>query len=132
MSRFVLATAMLALAATTAGADVLECKLKVNSNAGGWITDLYYIEWDPGTGEARVMDGVIQHFEGAPIAATISEDTDKKTVFGWKVAAFNQGQNITMRYRAAYFKSTNAVTVKAFPDSAYSGEFEAQGKCRKV
>jgi hypothetical protein len=117
---------------TSANAEVLECRLQPNANAGGWVTDLYYFEYQAGSDTGTVVDGVIQYEEGGPISAKITENTEKKIVFTWKLSVFNQGQNVTMRYRAAHFKGNRSITVKAFPDASYVGEFLASGTCKKV
>ena len=120
------------LLAAPAYADVLECKLKPNADSGGWVTELYYFEYDAGTGTARVEDAVIHSEEGGPIAATISEDTQKKLVLTWDVTMTNStGQTTRMLFRAAYFKADGSVIVRAVP-SGYVDKFEARGKCKKV
>lgn len=131
-SKLLIGAAVLSAFSTVSMAEVLECNLKTNASSGGWVTEVYYFEYEPDGKKARVYDGVIEHFEGAPIAADITENTAKKMVFNWNLATNNQGQTIRMRFRAAYFKTNKSVNIRVFPDSAYVGEFSGEGKCKVV
>lgn len=131
-ARLLFAAVAISAFSNVAVAEVLECNLKTNASSGGWVTEIYYFEYEPNGTKARVYDGVIEHFEGAPVGADITENTAKKMVFNWSLATNNQGQTIRMRFRAAYFKTNKSVNIRAFPDSAYVGEFTGEGKCKIV
>jgi hypothetical protein len=129
--RFALGFCVSAAAATIAHADILECKLAAGSRSGGYVTELYYFEMDESSGDAQVYDALIEHYEGGPVAAKVSEDTNKKRVFAWTVGISNSAGQVTqMRYRAAYFKGDKTVLITATPGGSYDGNFEARGKCK--
>lgn len=121
-----------AFLSNVASAEVLECKIKTNDMSGGYVTDIYYFDTTKNDGSAQVADALIQHFEGGPITAKVTEDTAKKTVFNWNVVMTNStGQVTNMRFRAAYMKGDKSISVRATP-SGFDNNFEGRGKCKVV
>jgi hypothetical protein len=113
-----------------AQAEVIECRMKPDAASGGYITDVYYFEFNAETKVARVNDGVIQYVYKEPIAAKMSESTAKKFVFSWNVLLTNgTGQQTKMQYRAAIFRGNKTITVRATP-GGYDNSFEARGTCK--
>lgn len=130
----ILATAFTALAlfSSPSHALTLDCKLNPAARAGGWVTEQYVLQVDEGQGTARIADAVILSYFDAPIEAKLVENTDKKLVLSWRVQTKSvTGQLVNMSYRAAYSKSTKAITVRAVP-GGYSNDFEARGTCKTV
>mgnify|MGYP001076966942 CR=1 FL=1 len=122
----------MALVPAVSQALTLDCTLNPTQSSSGWVTDRYVLQHDPETGSAVASDAVILHYIGTPVAATVAEDTKAKLVLTWKVRMTNNvGQTTTMLYRAAYFKTTGKITVRAVP-SGYANIFEARGRCRSI
>lgn len=121
------------LLAAPAQSLTLECSIRQTAGGGGYVTETYILQHDPATGEAVVSDGLILHFnDDQPMQAKVSADTDKKLVLTWDVLMRNgSGQTTRMRFRAAYFRDTAAVTIRAVP-AGYSNEFEDRGTCKPI
>jgi hypothetical protein len=127
----IVSTAALICGATQANATLLECNMRPTDTSGGYVTELYFFEYEPGAKEATAADAIIQYYNDGPITAKLSEDTKKKTVFTWNVIMTNStGQQTKMQYRAAYFKADKSITIRATPGGGYVGDFEARGKCK--
>lgn len=134
LNRFlaILASSLFSLP-TVAGALTLECKLPTNNAGGGYITELYVFEFNEETGEALVADGWIMHLNNAPIPAKVSDNSKTKLALTWNlVISNNSGQTTKMQYRAAYFKQTKEVLIRAVPGGGYAGGFEGRGKCKSI
>lgn len=112
----------------------LECTVPASNAGGGYITDLYILQYDEASGLAVVSDGLILYFnDEQPMKAKVSEDTAKKLVLSWKVQMRNStGQTANMQFRASYFKGDKTVIVRAAPGGDYSNNFEGRGRCRSV
>lgn len=112
----------------------LECNMTKSSAGGGFITDVYFFDYDEAKGKALVADALIYHFAGEqPIAAVVSEDTKRKLVFTWRVKiTTNTGQTANMQFRASYFKGDKTVLVRAAPGGDYVDNFESRGTCKPV
>ena len=132
--RFLPATVALFLSSVPSLALTLECNITRSSAGGGYITDIYYFDYDEAQGKAFVADALIYHFNGEqPMVATVSEDTNRKLVFSWRVKVTTQtGQTANMQFRASYFKGDKTVLVRAVPGGDYSNNFESRGKCKAV
>lgn len=112
----------------------LECTILSSNAGGGYITDLYILQYDEASGQAIVSDGLILFFnDEQPMMAKMSEDTARKLVLTWKVQMTNStGQAANMQFRASYFKGDKTVVVRATPGGDYNNNFEGRGKCRSV
>lgn len=132
LPRFALAAFLLAFP-TVSHALTLECTVPQSNSGGGYITELYILQYDEASGQAIVSDGLIMyHNNEQPMKAKVSEDTANKLVLTWNVQMTNStGQMTKMQYRAAYFKANGKVTVRAVP-GGYSNNFEARGTCKPV
>jgi hypothetical protein len=116
-----------------AQALTLECKVPATNGGGGYVTELYIFEVNEENGEAIVADGWIMHVHDAPIPAKISDNSKKKLALTWNlVISNNSGQQTKMQYRAAYYKDTKEVVVRAVPGGGYGGTFEGRGKCKTL
>lgn len=134
MFRCLPALAALFLSSVPALSLTLECNITKSSAGGGYITDVYYFDYDEDKGKAYVSDALIYYFnDEQPMVAKVSEDTARKLVFSWNVQMTNgTGQMAKMLFRASYFKSEKTVTVRAVPGGGYSDNFESRGKCKAV
>lgn len=112
----------------------LECTIPASNAGGGYVTDLYILQYDETAGQAIVSDGLIMYYNNEqPMQAKVSEDSANKLVLTWNVQMTNKtGQMTKMLFRASYFKSTKAITVRAVPGGGYANDFEGRGKCRAV
>ena len=119
---------------TISQALTLECTVPASNAGGGYITDLYILQYDDASGQAIVSDGLILYFNNdQPMQARVSEDTAKKLVLTWKVQMTNStGQTANMQFRAAYFKADKTLLVRAAPGGDYSNSFEGRGRCKPV
>ena len=119
---------------TISQALILECTVPASNAGGGYITDLYILQYDDASGQAIVSDGLILYFNNdQPMQAKVSEDTAKKLVLTWKVPMTNStGQTANMQFRAAYFKADKTLLVRAAPGGDYSNSFEGRGRCKPV
>lgn len=133
-SRFLPVVAAFFISTVPALALTLECKITKSSAGGGYITDIYYFDYDEAKGKALVADGLIYYYnKDQPIAAKVPEDSNKKLVFTWAVKiTTNTGQTANMQFRASYFKGDKTILVRAVPGGDYSNNFESRGKCKAV
>jgi len=111
----------------------LECSVARSSAGGGYITDLYILQYDEASGQAIASDGLIMYYnKEQPMKAKVSDDTATKLVLSWNVQMTNKtGQMTKMQFRAAYFKADNSFTVRGVP-GGYANSFEGRGKCKAV
>ncbi len=110
---------------------VMQCAVD-NAKSKGWVADQIFIEYDTATGTARVVDGIVLHFnKGEPATAKISENTDKKLVVTWTVNTKTGRQSAKMAYRAAYLKPRKQVLVTAKPHG-FADNLTGRGKCQVV
>lgn len=119
------------LSTIPAAALTLECKVPVTATGGGYISGIYYFQHEDGSGEAIVSDEVImQHNDEQPIIAKVAADTEVKLVLTWAVQMTNWGQMTRMQYRAAWFRKSGLLTIRAKPGGGYANSFEGRGTCR--
>lgn len=132
MFRFLCAPALFLSMLMPAGAITLDCSIPQSKSTGGFVTPRYIVMHDETTNAVVVGDGLLDHFNGGPTAATIQENTDKKLATTWQVEIRNQSGQVTiMRFRAAYFKQTGKITIRANP-AGYDNSFEGRGNCKKA
>jgi hypothetical protein len=126
--------AVLALTSVAASALTLECKVKKSSAGGGYLTEVYYFDYDGQGDKALVSDALIYYYnDEQPLTAKVSEDTARKLVFSWNVQMTNQtGQMTKMQFRGSYFKAEKTFTVRAVPGGGYTNNFESRGTCKSV
>lgn len=126
-------SALLLAVPTLSNALTLECTIASTNAGGGYITELYVLQYDEASGQAIVSDGLIMYYNNEqPMKAKVSEDTAKKLVLSWNVQMTNStGQMTKMQFRASYFKNNKSITVRAVP-GGYANDFEGRGKCKAV
>jgi hypothetical protein len=127
-----LAAALLALPSISQ-ALTLECKIPASNAGGGYVTEVYVLQYDEASGQALVSDGLIMYFNNEqPMKAKVSEDSANKLVLTWNVQMTNRGQMTKMQFRASYIKNSKSLTIRAVPGGGYSNDFEGRGKCKAV
>jgi hypothetical protein len=129
-------TASLALAVAAAApvsAKMLECNVTGNGGAGGWITDVIYIQYEDGKSEIAVADPLIQYFGHEYVVGRIDVDNAKRTTFVWAVKNTQDsgGQSANMEYRLTYLKKSSKLNMTA-QALGYIGPYTARGKCKHV
>lgn len=130
MKRLLATLACLALP-TIAAAKPITMQCLVSGPDGGWIAEQIFFEYDSDRDAARVVDPIILHFDKEPKVAEISEDTNKKLVLKWRVAARAGSQTTKFAYRLAFFKGNGKVTVQAHPHG-FVNNFSARGRCQRT
>ncbi len=126
-----IAAVFLSPIAASAKPALLQCVLD-NSKSKGWIADQIYVEYDAAANTARVVDGIILHFnKRQPAAGKITENTSKKMVVTWSLNARASRQTTKMAYRAAVLKPANKVLVTAKPHG-FADNLTARGRCQPV
>lgn len=132
--RSLVLSSVLATFPSLSQALTLECNITRSNAGGGYITDVYILQYDEASGQAIVSDGLILYFNNdQPMKANVSEDTAKKLVLTWRVQMTNStGQTANMQFRASYFKGDKTLLVRAAPGGDYSNNFEGRGKCKPV
>ncbi|HLQ19515.1 MAG TPA: hypothetical protein VK146_11090 [Tabrizicola sp.] len=132
--RSLVLSSVLATFPSLSQALTLECNITRSNAGGGYITDVYILQYDEASGQAIVSDGLILYFNNdQPMKAKVSEDTAKKLVLTWRVQMTNStGQTANMQFRASYFKGDKTLLVRAAPGGDYSNNFEGRGKCKPV
>lgn len=117
-----------ALAGGMASADVYKCEFKVKKR--GWVPAEVYVQYNPATKDVLVVDGIINHFVGEPIAGRLSVDNAKRNTFVWNIKATtdNSGQSANMEYRLTHIKSNNKASITA-QALGYIGPYTGRGHC---
>lgn len=110
----------------------LECNMASTNAGGGYVTDLYVLQYDDKSGDAIVADGLIMYYnKDQPMQAKVAQDNATKLVLTWSVQMTNSsGQTANMQFRASYFKADKSLLVRAVPGGDYSDNFEGRGKCK--
>ncbi|MBT9243921.1 hypothetical protein KM031_02695 [Gemmobacter fulvus] len=94
-----------------------------------WIESDILVIHDAETNRVLVLDGIIQHFTGAPIEASVSKSTADSLSFGWslntKGASAKRG---VVKYSATFMTATRELRISATP-LGYDNRDTARGKC---
>lgn len=131
MFRFLCAPALFLTMIAPAEALKLDCAMQESRLTGNWVTPRYLISVDEAAGKAEVLDGLVKHFEGGPVAAKLLESNGKKMTISWQVKIYQRSQAAIMEYRAAYFKGSDKITIRVNP-RGYDNSFEGRGSCKTV
>ncbi|MBM1558315.1 hypothetical protein JQV19_12880 [Sulfitobacter mediterraneus] len=126
--------AMVSLATNVAAAPAFlyDCDLHGTDQAHGWITPkmAFVVEKQ---GEVKVVDGVVLHFNNAPLETKVLRNDGKRMILRWVVtnAKADSGRTFNnFRYRASISKSSGKVEVTAIPAHFDTG-VRATGVCKK-
>lgn len=130
--RGVVVAALIGLCGTAARAEVLDCRINQDAGNGNWLAPVVAVNRKAGADEALVNDGIIMHFRGQPVTASIATDNATRTTFAWKVKVQDgSGQSATLSYRLTVRKAdlTASLTGQAL---GFMGPFTAQGRCTRA
>lgn len=132
MFRFLCAPALFLALIAPAEALTLDCAISSSRSNRSWVTPRYIIKVDEAGTSAEVLDSQSKHYNGGPIAAKISENSDKKLAAVWDMKVRSStGQVTIMKYRAAYLKPSAKVIIRATP-AGFRNSFEGRGSCKTV
>lgn len=103
--------------------------VQMTSRGGGWIPSQLYLVYNPGTGNAEVIDSVIKHFVGKPIPVRLTQETKARIGFAWTLTIKDSSnQQAPMEYRFTYFKNGQPAQMTAQP-GGYDNSWSGSGKC---
>ncbi|MBM1631561.1 hypothetical protein [Sulfitobacter mediterraneus] len=128
----VVAMSLLAKAAAASPGYMYDCDLQGTDKAYGWITPkmAFVVEEQ---GDVKVVDGVVLHFNNAPLETKVLRNDGKRMILRWVVtnAKADSGRTFNnFRYRASLSKSSGKVEVTAIP-AHYDTGVRATGVCKK-
>ncbi len=113
------------------GDVVYECDFPAKDRrGGGWVSPKVFVVYNAAAGTAQVLDGVIQHFVGKPIAGEMTDETSRRISFVWNVKAKDpQNQPAPMRYTLTYYKDGQPAKMLVEP-GGYDNRFSGSGTCK--
>lgn len=125
--------ALSAAFAAPASAKLLQCDITGNSGAGGWITDIIYIQYEDDRTDIAVIDPLIEYFGHDYIVGRVDVINDKRITFAWSVKNTRDtgGQSANMDYRLTYLRKNGKVNMTA-QALGYIGPYTARGKCKHI
>ncbi|MDA9865328.1 hypothetical protein N9C96_01490 [bacterium] len=124
MRKFIVFLSFFLPSAALAEPTIYEC---VVPKANGPIAERLTIEFEGQT--IRVIDDIVQYFEGGPVFGKTGVMNDKKSVANWNVMMTSRsGQGTKMAYRAVVFANGRLI-VTAKPHG-YANQFSGRGQCR--
>lgn len=123
--------AAIAITAAPAFSKTYDCSVK-DKGSLNWVPERIIIKYDENKGTVTVIDGMIKHYMGGPIAGKVNTKNAKRITFGWRLEggkSSTPGQtNIRVVYRATIFPN-GSVTVSGKP-VGYSNTFRGKGSCK--
>ncbi len=130
----VAATAALFLAAP-AMAVQYHCQLSEHGSSN-FIPREVLVDYQPG-GQVRIIDPLIQHYKGAPIAGRVAVDNDRRVTFSWSLKGLkgqtNTGGTTTLpgiSYRLTIQKGSLAATISSVL-AGYDNRPSGSGGCQR-
>lgn len=125
------ALTILAVSSAAAAAKTYDCAVRDLGNLN-WVPTHIVIKHNEQTNKVTVIDGMIDHYMGGPIAAKINTQNAKRTTYSWRLEGGKSkipGQtNIRIVYRATIFPN-GKVTVSGKP-LGYQNTFRGKGVCK--
>jgi len=109
---------------------IYDCTIPPSNAGGGYIQPQMVVSHDVASGSVLVYDALIETETGAPLAASITEETPKRLTITWKLVVKDNGGNVAkMDYRAVYLKGDKSFLVSARP-SGFDNQFQGRGSCK--
>lgn len=109
--------------------DLYECHFAQRASNKGWIPEMVLVARAPGAETATVNDPILQHFEGAPKDAPVSDETARRFTLKWEVTtASSTSQSATMRYTLILRPAERSAKIRANP-AGYGDNFSSDGTC---
>lgn len=122
----------LSLAAPALAVDALECTFEMKASNLSWVPEVVAVAPGERSGEAVVMDPVINHFLGEPVIAKVDADNSKRSTYRWEVKAKSgTNQYVRMQYRMTVMKADLSASISATPQG-YADNFQSAGRCKPV
>ena len=124
------AAALVSGLAGAAMADTYTCKITPAGTSHAIPTDVI-VKHDTGTGTVTVIDGIIQHYVGGPIAGVLKSKNAKRALFTWTVSGV---KNSTGQYAAGLTYSLNIQLASGTAQmtgkpQGYSNSWRGSGNC---
>ena len=105
--------------ATPAMATVYHCKLSEHGRSN-FIPGEVLIDYKSASGDVRVIDPLIQHYQGGPIAGRVSVKNNRRITFAWALRGAkgnsSSGTSVTVptiKYRLTIQNGSHAATISA-------------------
>lgn len=118
--------------AQAASGFLYDCTLTDADKSRGWISSKLAVVV-PGDGTVQVVDGVILHFNGAPLAAEVLRDNGQRLILKWSIenARAKSGKSFAnLDYRVSIAKSSGAIEMHTMPRN-YDAGMRSGGTCVK-
>ncbi|MEO0916276.1 MAG: hypothetical protein AAFY31_04745 [Pseudomonadota bacterium] len=128
-----LLAAAFCFAATATAAIAAPSTFRCDLNSGqakGWVAPEVIIQYDTGTGAAKVLDGIIYQTNGSAIPAQLAQKGNQVVLVWTVLVEDSRGQDTHMRYTGRHVPETNRISVLAQPDGRFEGRFRATGRCQ--
>ena len=121
---------MLAVTTGASARTIYDCSFEELAINMGWVPTRVIVSYEPGSEEAEVNDGFIQHYVGGPITVKVSKDTDGILSLNWKLTPeSNYGDEVQVRYDFTVYKADNRAKVRATP-LGYDNNWSTRGTCK--
>lgn len=109
-----------------------DCDLSSSKRGKGWISPKLALIFPP-EGGVKVVDAVVLHFQGGPIAGEVLRDNANRVIVKWTVKGAKADSGVSFAnfdYRASIAKKTGKIELTAQPRE-YSRGVRSAGTCRK-
>lgn len=100
-------------------------------HSGAWISKTLVFNIDDASGMIKVYDGILKTYQGKPVAAKLSAQTEKRTTIKWETRRVRDDYaNSAARFmfRAAFYHDSGKVIVSSIPGS-WDNLFGGAGHC---
>lgn len=116
--------------AAQAGPETYACQFAGGGGAG-WTAAEVWVQYDPGTGVAKVHDEIIERFVGKPVKARVIAANAKKLTVAWSVSVTsNSSQRAQMDYGLTIERPGLWASLRAVP-ARYDNSFRAKGSWKR-
>lgn len=131
MKKLLASIALMALPAM-ASAESYKCTT-TNYGNGGWVSNLFYFDYDPKTNTATAIDYYINEVHDAPIKVDWKQRSENSYQFNWKVKGVkaSNGGGAILSYRFILFKDRMAFSLNG-QNHGYENVISARGTCERV
>ncbi len=129
----VAATLGVVLCATSAMAEVYECKVRSNGRFGG-IQPVTIFSISEEENVVVVYDALIKHHYDKPILGKVVVINSKRYTFKWSVDSVIAGDGETLPridYRATYLRGNHKFTITGFP-AGWDNQYNGTGTCKRT
>ncbi len=116
--------------AGAATAETYTCTMKPAGKSHAIPTQLV-VTYDPATATAQAFDGIIKHYVGNPIPATLKSKNAKRVLFTWTVPGVknNSGQYAAGLVYSLNIQLPSGTANMTGKPQGYSNSWRGTGKC---